>query len=81
MTNTSTPMPPIQWVKQRQKFMPMGRASISVRIVEPVVVKPETTSKKASWYFGMQPEITKGRAPKADQSSQASATTTKPSFA
>jgi len=41
-------MPPIQCVKERQKRSPFGRISISVRIVLPVVVNPETVSKKAS---------------------------------
>ena len=35
-------------VRQRQKLIPLGRASISCKIVEPVVVKPETVSKNAS---------------------------------
>ena len=48
MTNPSPPIPPIQWVRLRQKAMPLGSASISVRIVDPVVVKPDTVSKKAS---------------------------------
>ena len=48
MTNTSTPMPPTQWVKLRQNKPPRLRGSISVRMLEPVVVKPETVSKKAS---------------------------------
>ena len=48
MTNTSTPMPPTQWVKLRQKRHPRVRCSTSVRMVEPVVVKPETVSKMAS---------------------------------
>ena len=81
MTNTSTPMPPIQCVKQRQKFIPMGSASMSVSIVEPVVVNPDTISKKALSNLGIQPLNTKGRAPNTDQSIHASATITKPSFA
>ena len=35
-------------VKLRQKEIPIGRASISTRIVDPVVVKPEIVSKSAS---------------------------------
>ena len=46
--STSTPMPPIHWVSARQNKMPRGRDSISERMVAPVVVKPETVSKKAS---------------------------------
>ena len=48
MTNTSTPMPPIQWVKLRQNKTLWLRGSTAVRMVAPVVVKPETVSKKAS---------------------------------
>ena len=76
-TNTSTPIPPIQWVRHRQKLIPIGRLSISCRIVEPVVVKPDTVSKNASMYAGMLPEMTNGSAPKADHRSQASATMAK----
>ena len=47
-TNTSTPIPPIQWVRHRQKLIPIGRLSISWSIVDPVVVKPDTVSKNAS---------------------------------
>ena len=46
--NTSTPMPPSQWVKLRQYRSPLGRASTSVRMLAPVVVKPETVSKTQS---------------------------------
>ena len=81
MTNTSTPIPPTQWVKLRQNSTPRPRGSISVRMLAPVVVKPETVSKKASTKWGMSPEITKGRAPKADISTQAKAITAKPSLA
>ena len=45
---TSTPMPPTQWEKLRQNSIPWLMDSTSVRMVEPVVVKPETISKKAS---------------------------------
>ena len=47
-TNTRMPMPPIQWVKLRQKIIPRLRASTSGRMVAPVVVKPLTVSKNAS---------------------------------
>ncbi len=47
-TNTSMPMPPIQWVKPRQNSIPRLSASTSASIVAPVVVKPLTVSKKAS---------------------------------
>ena len=45
---TSTPMPPIQWEKLRQKSEVWDRASTSGRMEEPVVVKPETISNRAS---------------------------------
>ena len=47
-TNTRIPIPPIQWVKLRQKSIPRLRASTSGRMVAPVVVKPLTVSKNAS---------------------------------
>ena len=42
----STPIPPSQWVKDRQNSSPMGSPSMAVRMVAPVVVKPEMVSKK-----------------------------------
>ena len=48
MTNTSTPMPPTQWVKLRQNKAPRLKGSTAIRMDAPVVVKPETVSKKAS---------------------------------
>ena len=57
ITNTSTPMPPTQWVKLRQNRPPRVRGSTSVRMVAPVVVKPETVSKMQSTNRGISPEI------------------------
>ena len=48
MVSTSTPMPPSQCMKERQNRMPWGSGSTAVRMEEPVVVKPETDSKKQS---------------------------------
>ena len=45
---TRTPMPPIQCVKLRQNSREWDMDSTCVRIEAPVVVKPETVSKKAS---------------------------------
>ena len=45
---TNTPMPPIQWLKLRQKRLACDRDSTSERILEPVAVKPETVSNRAS---------------------------------
>ena len=47
-TKTSTPIPPIQWVKLRQNNRQWGNTSTSGIILDPVVVKPETVSKNAS---------------------------------
>ena len=46
--NTRMPMPPNQWVKLRQKSIPLSSASTSVRMLAPVVVNPETVSNTAS---------------------------------
>ena len=50
-------MPPTQWVKLRQNRMPRFSDSTSVRMVAPVVVKPETVSKKQSTKLSMEPEM------------------------
>ena len=81
MANTSTPIPPTQWEKLRQNNAPRLSASTSFKIVEPVVVKPDTISKKASAKAGISPEITNGSAPNADISTHTSATIAKPSRA
>ena len=46
--STRTPIPPIQWVKLRQKSDVWERASTFVRMLAPVVVKPLAVSKTAS---------------------------------
>ena len=50
--NTSTPMPPSQWVKLRQNSRQPDRSSTmwpgTPRMLDPVVVKPETASNTAS---------------------------------
>ena len=74
-------MPPIQWVKLRQKSMEWDMASTSFRMEAPVVVKPETVSKKASTKLGISPLRMKGRAPRTDTLSQARAVIKKPSLA
>lgn len=81
MTNTRTPIPPTQCVRLRQKSGPFSRASTSLNMVAPVVVKPETVSKKQSKKLGMEPERRKGSAPKSDMAIHARATMTKPSLA
>ena len=46
--STTIPIPPSHWVSERQNSTDRGRASMSVRIVAPVVVNPDIVSKKAS---------------------------------
>ena len=78
--NTSTPMPPIQCVKLRQKSMHLSRLSISLSMLAPVVVKPEIVSKSASVNEGICLLITKGRQPKKLKTIQLSAVITQPSL-
>ena len=47
-------------------------------MVAPVVVKPETDSKRASAKFGMMPDIHNGRAPKIPAETHAAATNIMP---
>ena len=60
---TSTPIPPIQWVKLLQKRIQRGTTSTFVRTLDPVVVNPDTASNNASTGFGITPLITNGTAP------------------
>ena len=46
--STMIPMPPSHWMKLRQKSSPREMDSMSVRMEDPVVVKPDTDSKNAS---------------------------------
>ena len=77
-TKTNIPMPPIQWVIERQNSMEFGAPSIFVMIVAPVVVKPETISNIQSIKFGMTPETHSGIAPTILIIIHAKATVTKP---
>ena len=72
-------MPPTQWVKLRQKSILLHMASTSVRMLAPVVVKPEAVSKKASASRGISPEKINGSAPKKESSSQEVPTMKNPS--
>ncbi len=58
------PIPPSHWVRLLQKRIPCGIDSISVRIVPPVVVKPDIDSKKASPKLFIEPLKRKGRCSK-----------------
>ena len=79
--NTSTPMPPSQWLKLRQYIIPGESASTSPKIEEPVVVNPDTISNRASTKFGISLEKTNGRHPKKLIAIQLPATQTIPSLA
>ena len=46
--STSTPMPPIQWVKLRQNRLHFDSTSTLFKILAPVVVSPEIVSNSAS---------------------------------
>jgi hypothetical protein len=80
-TKTNIPIPPIQWLKLRQNNNPLLIDSISERIVEPVVVKPDTVSKKASKKLGISLLIINGRHPKRLIKIQLRLTIINPSFA
>ena len=79
--NTSTPMPPTQWVRLRQSSAACDMDSTSLRMVAPVVVKPEMVSNRASTTEGISPLNRKGSEPVTASTIQHSATVTKPSRA
>lgn len=80
-TKTNTPIPPTQCVKLRQNRLHRANASTSVKILDPVVVNPETVSNIASTTDGISPLITNGMAPKKLITIQLIATVKNPSFA
>jgi hypothetical protein len=59
----TTPIPPRKWVDERQNSNPLGRLSISVRIVAPVVVYPDTLSYHALIRENSPPHNTYGNIP------------------
>jgi hypothetical protein len=63
ITSTIIPIPPIQCVRLLQNKIDFGRISMSVRMDDPVVVKPDTDSKNASINEGMAPERRYGKEP------------------
>jgi hypothetical protein len=75
------PIPPNQWVKLRQNNKPWGSSSILVRIVAPVVVKPDIVSKKALVKLGISPDIKKGRHPNREKKVHPNVTIANPSLA
>ena len=80
ITKTMMPIPPSQWVKERQKRIDFGIDSISVRIEAPVVLKPEQDSNTASARSGIDPEIINGAAPAREHTSHVRDTTKNPSL-
>ncbi|MPM72681.1 hypothetical protein SDC9_119657 [bioreactor metagenome] len=79
--NTNTPIPPIQWVKLRQKRLHLESTSTSLSTLAPVVVKPDMVSNSASIKLGISPFKTNGIAPTILITIQLNATVTKPSRA
>ena len=73
-------MPPKKCEKLRQNSIQRGRCSISVRMVAPVVVKPDTISNAASIKDGIAPESHSGRQPATDRTIHESAVDAKPSL-
>ena len=69
------PIPPTQEVAIRQNSNPRGSDYMSLSIDAPVVVKPETVSKKELAKENSPPYIRKGSIPKRLPQSQAPTTT------
>ena len=67
---TTTPRPPMKCVDARQKSRLFGSASISSRMVAPVVVKPLTDSNQAFCSVNGPPHRAYGSMPKMKESSQ-----------
>ena len=80
ITNTITPIPPIQWENDRQNSIDFGRISTFGTIEAPVVVRPLTMSNKASVKEGIAPLMTNGTAPTSELATQQTATVINPSF-
>ena len=78
---TKIPIPPIQCVKLRQNSVACFKFSTSVKILEPVVVNPDTASKKQSTKEGISPDKQNGNPPKKETTTQAIPTAIIPSFA
>ena len=68
--NTTTPKPPMKCVDARQKSRLRGKASTSSRMVEPVVVKPDTLSNQALANVNGPPQRAYGSMPNRKESSQ-----------
>ena len=70
MAMKAIPRPPIQFSIPRQRFMPAGSSFSPRMTVAPVVVIPETLSKKACSSVRRGAPRTKGKAPKKGTSIQ-----------
>ncbi len=68
-------MPPIHCVSERQKRRPCGSGSTAANTVAPVVVKPDTDSKRAAMGERIAPARRYGSAPKTPIAIQESETT------
>ena len=77
---TRTPIPPIQWVSERHIRDVCDMASTLVRMLAPVVEKPEAVSKTASVKEGISPVRINGMHPAILNTTQESAVATQPSF-
>ena len=77
---TIIPMPPSHWRIARQRIIPFDVLSMSLIIVEPVVVNPETASKKESVKLRLPDEAINGRAANIDKISQLKITKIKALF-
>ena len=67
--NTTTPKPPMKCVALRQNKRELGSASMSSRMVAPVVVKPDTLSNQALVTVNGPPQSAYGSMPKRNESS------------
>lgn len=77
--NTTTPTPPIKCVDDLQNRRPLGKSSILLSMVAPVVVKPETDSKNALGNVNSPPHIRYGSIPNIQDRNHANMVMAKPS--
>jgi hypothetical protein len=69
------PIPPIQCMRQRHRFVARLSASTSAIMVLPVVVNPDTASYSAAAGSGIEPSITNGSAPMSPSPNHVTPTT------
>src|SRR5574344_1903722 len=70
----------MKWVDERQKRRPLGRPSGLDKIVEPVVVYPETDSNNAFISVNSPPHNRNGNIPNKQERTQERMVIVKPSF-